>query len=46
MSYAMKYHEWSLDEAYTFVKSKRAVVNPNEGFMKQLKMYEGILGAR
>lgn len=36
----------SLEEALVHVKGKRSVVNPNEGFMQQLKDYEGILKAR
>ena len=42
----MKDFNWTLDEAYKYVKSKRSVIRPNDGFMKQLKIYEGILGAR
>jgi hypothetical protein len=29
-----------LDEALEFAKSKRAKINPNAGFLKQLKEYE------
>ena len=36
----------SLKEALESVKKKRSVINPNEGFMNQLKAYEGILKAR
>ena len=42
----MKEKRWSLDEAYKYVKGKRSVIKPNDGFLKQLKMYEGILTAR
>ena len=36
----------SLDDALSHVKSKRSVVNPNDGFISQLQAYEGILKAR
>ena len=36
----------SLIEAFKHVKSCRAIINPNHGFMKQLESYEGILTAR
>ena len=36
----------SLEEALALVKGKRSVVNPNDGFITQLKDYEGILKAR
>jgi dual specificity phosphatase 12 len=32
----------TLQTALKFLKSKRDIVNPNEGFMKQLKVYEQI----
>ena len=36
----------SFVEAKSYVKEKRACVNPNGGFIEQLKSYEGILKAR
>ncbi len=42
----MKEYKMSLEEAVRHVKSKRNIVNPNDGFMNQLKAYEGILKAR
>ena len=36
----------SRQEAYDYVKSRRSIANPNEGFWKQLETYEGILKAR
>ena len=42
----MKEYKMPLDEAIQHVKSKRGIVNPNDGFMNQLKAYEGILKAR
>ncbi len=46
MAYTMKEYKMSLDEAFRHVKSCRSIVNPNHGFMSQLKAYEGILTAR
>ena len=31
------------NKSYSFVKSKRPVINPNEGFVKQLKKYSSML---
>ncbi|XP_029102066.1 protein phosphatase Slingshot homolog 1 isoform X2 [Scleropages formosus] len=45
IAYAMKEYGWSLDKAYNFVKEKRSVARPNNGFMRQLAEYEGILDA-
>lgn len=36
----------SLNDALAYVKGRRSVVNPNEGFIAQLRDYEGILRAR
>lgn len=38
-----KFPEMSLSKAHRFVKSKRPIVNPNDGFMRQLKSFERIL---
>uniref|UniRef100_A0A8C9YT76 protein-serine/threonine phosphatase n=1 Tax=Sander lucioperca TaxID=283035 RepID=A0A8C9YT76_SANLU len=46
ISYAMKQQHWSLDMALSYVRSCRSIVKPNEGFMKQLHTYSGILNAR
>jgi hypothetical protein len=40
----MKENNVKFDEAFEFVKSKRRVVSPNSGFLKQLKFYEVDLG--
>ncbi|XP_022050305.1 protein phosphatase Slingshot homolog 1 isoform X1 [Acanthochromis polyacanthus] len=45
IAYAMKEYGWSLEKAYTFVKQKRSIAQPNAGFMRQLAEYEGILDA-
>ena len=46
IAFAMKEYGWSLDETLKYVRTKRAVVRPNKGFMRQLTTYEGILAAR
>eukprot|EP00117_Sycon_ciliatum_P047646 scpid71138/ scgid34015/ Protein phosphatase Slingshot homolog 1; SSH-like protein 1 len=46
IAFAMKEHQWSLQETLDYVRQRRAVVQPNKGFMLQLLEYEGILAAR
>ena len=36
IAYLMKTQGWTLDKAYEFARSKRAVVSPNIGFMSSL----------
>jgi len=43
ISYLMKKFSLRLDEAYQKTKDKRFCINPNKGFMDQLKIYEKIL---
>ncbi|KAJ3605615.1 hypothetical protein NHX12_027660, partial [Muraenolepis orangiensis] len=43
VAYAMKEYGWPLDEAFNHVRQKRAVVQPNPRFMRQLAEYEAIL---
>ncbi|KAM4586647.1 protein phosphatase Slingshot homolog 3 isoform 1-T1 [Fundulus diaphanus] len=45
IAYAMKQQRWSLDEALTYVRDCRSIIKPNEGFLKQLQTYSGILYA-
>lgn len=45
VSYLMKVYEMDLKDALNYTKSRRPVVNPNRSFLKQLEVYEGILGA-
>lgn len=44
LAYIMRRLGVSLDSALSFMKKKRPKVNPNEGFMNQLKLYEKDLG--
>lgn len=46
IAYAMKQQHWSLDEALSYVRDRRSIVKPNDGFLKQLQTYSGILSAR
>lgn len=39
-SYLMKYHNMTANQALFFIKDKRTISNPNEGFVKQLEKYE------
>ncbi|KAK7922778.1 hypothetical protein WMY93_009680 [Mugilogobius chulae] len=45
IAYAMKQYRWPLDVALAYVKERRSIIKPNEGFMKQLQTYSGILSA-
>lgn len=40
IAYLMKTRKWSLNRALNYVKNRRTIINPNPGFMKQLKEYE------
>ncbi len=39
IEYLMKYKELTHDDAYKYVKSSRDCINPNFGFVEQLKKY-------
>nr|XP_057919489.1 protein phosphatase Slingshot homolog 3 [Doryrhamphus excisus]XP_057919490.1 protein phosphatase Slingshot homolog 3 [Doryrhamphus excisus] len=45
IAYAMKQQRWSLDVALAYVRDRRSIIKPNEGFTKQLQTYHGILQA-
>ncbi|XP_051930725.1 protein phosphatase Slingshot homolog 3 isoform X2 [Hippocampus zosterae] len=45
IAYAMKQQRWSLDVALAYVRDRRSIVKPNDGFMRQLQTYNGILNA-
>lgn len=46
VAYMMETYGLSQSQAYTIVKQKRYCINPNEGFMAQLKEYEPIYQAQ
>jgi len=43
IAYLIKYYKLTTNEAFDFVKSKRKTIKPNDGFMRQLYIYEKIL---
>ncbi|XP_039549833.1 protein phosphatase Slingshot homolog 2b [Pimephales promelas] len=45
IAYAMKEYGWDLQQAFEYVKERRAVTKPNPSFMRQLEEYQGILVA-
>ncbi|XP_028816413.1 protein phosphatase Slingshot homolog [Denticeps clupeoides] len=45
LAYLMKQKGWTLETALTYVRERRPIVHPNEGFLKQLQIYSGILSA-
>ena len=46
IAYLMRSRGISLREAYDVVRTRRSIVNPNFGFMKQLIAFERTLGAK
>ena len=40
MAYYIKYQNMNTENALTFIKAKRSVVFPNNGFIQQLKIFE------
>ena len=46
VAYLMSTHRMSVDEALKLVRSKRQQVNPNSGFMAQLRRWEKDIGER
>lgn len=45
IAYIMKEYGWSLNLALSHVKKQRNCITPNEGFMQQLQIFDGILHA-
>ncbi len=43
IAYLIKTENLSADDAFAFVKKKRSSIKPNDGFMKQLHIYEKII---
>ena len=43
IGYLMYVNKLTYNEAYMYVKSKRNIISPNSGFVKQLKQFETIL---
>ncbi|KAG1954372.1 protein phosphatase Slingshot homolog 3 [Pimephales promelas] len=45
IAFLMKQQGWTLDQALIHVRERRPIVQPNDGFLKQLHTYSGILSA-
>ncbi len=43
IGYLMKYHSKTFDQAYSLVKDKRKIINPNMNFLAQLTRYEQMI---
>jgi protein-tyrosine phosphatase len=41
-AYLIKYTKLGVDEAFNYIKNKRITIKPNDGFMRQLYLYEKI----
>eukprot|EP00123_Amoebidium_parasiticum_P001703 comp12865_c0_seq1/m.8041 comp12865_c0_seq1/g.8041 ORF comp12865_c0_seq1/g.8041 comp12865_c0_seq1/m.8041 type:complete len:572 (-) comp12865_c0_seq1:108-1823(-) len=46
IAYGMKAYGWTVDQSLAFVKARRSCVQPNKGFMDQLRAYEVVLRQR
>ena len=46
IAYVMKQQRWAMDVAMAYVRDRRSIIKPNDGFLKQLQTYNGILNAR
>ena len=44
IAYLMTYHDMSFIQAVNFLKQKRIIINPNFGFMEQLRNYAKKIG--
>ena len=42
MAYLMQKHKYSVEKSFEILKSKRKCVNPNPGFMAQLRLWEAM----
>jgi len=43
IAYLIAKNKWSLEESINFVKSRRIIVNPNDGFINQLRNLQSTL---
>ena len=41
--YIMRFHRMTFNQAFAYVKEKRNCVDPNQGFLEQLKSFEAFL---
>jgi protein-tyrosine phosphatase len=40
IAFLMRENKWTFKKAHDYVKGKRRIINPNSGFIKQLKTFE------
>eukprot|EP01084_Bolivina_argentea_P101776 182405_1 len=40
IAYLMKIHKMKYNDAYNYTKKRREIIEPNDGFVKQLKLYQ------
>lgn len=45
-AYLMKQYGWDLEASLSHVQKCRPIANPNDGFIKQLQIYQGMLAAQ
>lgn len=43
IAYLVKYHNMSLEQAFRHTKERRRIINPNSGFVEQLRSFEASL---
>ena len=43
IAYLMWSKKWKFEQAFNYVKLKRPIICPNDGFLKQLKMFDELL---
>ncbi len=43
IAYLMWNKKWKFEQALNYVKLKRPIICPNDGFLKQLKMFDKLL---
>jgi protein-tyrosine phosphatase len=40
LAYLMRKNQWTLEQAFRYVRERRPIIYPNIGFLNALKMYE------
>jgi len=45
IAYLMQAMQFSLTEAFKYVREKRPIISPNDGFSRQLQVYQDILSS-
>jgi protein-tyrosine phosphatase len=42
-AYLMWKHQWTRDQALEYIRTSRSIIRPNDGFLEQLALFEGVL---